>query len=200
MRFEGLLKTWNDDRGFGFIEPLKGGQEIFVHIKSFPPGTGRPVQNQKLSFEVEQSSDGKKRAKNVLLARPPRSSSKSVFKPVRQWDKSGVYALCSFALIFLVVTIVWRPTLLFAVGYVLTSLACFLFYGHDKNAAEAGEWRTSEGTLLMLGMIGGWPGAIVAQQMFRHKTSKVEFQWAFWATVLLNVGAFVAATTPLIRA
>ena len=37
MRFDGKLKSWNDDRGFGFIEPLQGGQEIFVHIKSFRP-------------------------------------------------------------------------------------------------------------------------------------------------------------------
>lgn len=35
MRFEGLLKTWNDERGFGFIQPLAGGQEIFVHVKAF---------------------------------------------------------------------------------------------------------------------------------------------------------------------
>jgi hypothetical protein len=43
MRFDGKLKSWNDELGFGFIEPLRGGQEIFVHIKSFPPGAGRPT-------------------------------------------------------------------------------------------------------------------------------------------------------------
>ena len=43
MRFEGYLKTWNDERGFGFIEPLAGGQEIFVHVKAFPGGVSRPV-------------------------------------------------------------------------------------------------------------------------------------------------------------
>jgi uncharacterized membrane protein YsdA (DUF1294 family) len=48
-------------------------------------------------------------------------------------------------------------------------------------------------------LVGGWPGAIVAQQMLRHKTSKVSFRVAFWLTVLVNVGVFVAYTTPLLR-
>jgi hypothetical protein len=39
MRFEGSVKSWNDERGFGFIEPLQGGQEIFLPITAFPPGT-----------------------------------------------------------------------------------------------------------------------------------------------------------------
>jgi uncharacterized membrane protein YsdA (DUF1294 family) len=72
-----------------------------------------------------------------------------------------------------------------------------LFYAHDKSAAQANEWRTPEGTLLMLGLLGGWPGAIVAQQMLRHKTSKISFRIAFWLTVLVNVGAFLVFTTPL---
>jgi cold shock CspA family protein len=65
MRFDGKLKTWNDERGFGFVEPVQGGQDIFVHIKSFPTGTGRPAVGLPLSFEVETGPDGKKRAKAV---------------------------------------------------------------------------------------------------------------------------------------
>ena len=39
MQFTGTLQSWNDDRGFGFIEATQGGQEIFVHIKAFPAAT-----------------------------------------------------------------------------------------------------------------------------------------------------------------
>jgi cold shock CspA family protein len=60
MRFEGVLKTCNDERGFGFIQPTNGGQEVFVHIKSFPSGVGRPALNLKITFEVEQIAEGKK--------------------------------------------------------------------------------------------------------------------------------------------
>ena len=200
MRFEGLLKTWNDERGFGFIQPTNGGQEIFVHIKSFPPGYGRPALNLKITFEVEQTAEGKKRAKNVLLVRPARTHAPAHGLASAKWRTSSIYALVSFALLYLVISIVWGTSVLLAVGYVVMSLTCGLFYAHDKAAAQANEWRTSEGALLILGLFGGWPGAIVAQQTLRHKTSKVSFQVAFWATVLLNVGAFVAFTTPLLQA
>ena len=200
MRFEGLLKTWNDERGFGFIQPTNGGQELFVHIKSFPAGYGRPALNLKITFEVEQTAEGKKRAKNVLLVRPAQTSAQAKGKSTARWEKASIFALAFFALLYLVVTIIWGTAVLLAVGYVVMSLTCGLFYAHDKTAAQANEWRTPEGTLLMLGLVGGWPGAIVAQQMLRHKTSKVSFRVAFWLTVLVNVGVFVAYTTPLLRA
>lgn len=116
------------------------------------------------------------------------------------WEKASVVALTLFALLYLGVTLVWGTPVLLAVGYAAMSLVCGLFYAQDKAAAQADEWRTSESTLLLLGLVGGWPGAIVAQQMLRHKTSKVSFRVAFWLTVLVNVGVFVAYATPLMRA
>ncbi|OOG58031.1 DUF1294 domain-containing protein [Polaromonas sp. C04] len=200
MRFEGQLKIWNDERGFGFIESATGGQQVFVHVKAFPAGFGRPELNSKLTFEVEQTAEGKKRAKNVLIVRPARASSRAVGKSPTRWGTSSIFALAAFALLYLVVTLVWGTSIILALGYLALSLICGLFYVHDKTAAQAGEWRTSEGTLLLLGLLCGWPGAIVAQQMLRHKTSKVLFRIAFWVTVVANVGVFIAVTTPLLRA
>lgn len=65
MRIEGKLCKWNDDRGFGFIAPLQGGSEIFVHISAFPRDGHRPKLGESLSFEIEIQSDGKKRAKSI---------------------------------------------------------------------------------------------------------------------------------------
>jgi cold shock CspA family protein len=65
MRFDGKLEKWNDDRGFGFITPLHGGEPVFVHISAFPPDSRRPKIGEPLSFEVEPGRDGKKRAVNV---------------------------------------------------------------------------------------------------------------------------------------
>ena len=71
MRFDGILIKWDDERGFGFIAPRLGGQEIFIHISSFPRDGRRPGLNEALSFEIELNSEGKKRAVNVQ--RPARA-------------------------------------------------------------------------------------------------------------------------------
>jgi uncharacterized membrane protein YsdA (DUF1294 family) len=74
---------------------------------------------------------------------------------------------------------------------------CFAVYVHDKSAAVDGRWRVSERTLIVLGLAGGWPGAIVAQQIYRHKSNKAAFRSAFWGSVVLNVLAFVVLCSPL---
>lgn len=72
IRIEGILSKWNDDRGFGFITPVQGDQEIFVHITAFPKDGVRPALGEKLIFEIETDKNGKKRAKNLLC--PQRSA------------------------------------------------------------------------------------------------------------------------------
>ena len=52
MRFEGKLKSWNDDRGFEFIESIQGSQEMFVHVKASKPRAGRSQIDQVFSFEM----------------------------------------------------------------------------------------------------------------------------------------------------
>ena len=71
--------------------------------------------------------------------------------------------------------------------YAAVSLVAFVAYGLDKRAAKRGAPRTSESALLMTGFAGGWPGALVAQQLFRHKTRKRSFRRAFWLSVVVNV-------------
>jgi len=73
--------------------------------------------------------------------------------------------------------------------YAAASALCFALYAVDKAAARAGRRRTPERTLLLLGLCCGWPGALLAQQWLRHKTSKTSFQLAFWATVAANLAA-----------
>ena len=73
MRFDGKLDKWNDDRGFGFITPTRGGEPVFVHISAFPRDGRRPQLGEALIFEVEPADNGKKRATNVQRpgSRPP---------------------------------------------------------------------------------------------------------------------------------
>lgn len=83
--------------------------------------------------------------------------------------------------------------------YLATSAVCFGFYAADKSAARSGDWRVCEKTLLLTGLLGGWPGAIVAQQVLRHKTQKASFRVAFWASVVANAAIFVLVATPVLR-
>ena len=66
----------------------------------------------------------------------------------------------------------------------------------QRSRVAANVFRPSS-PLLALGLMGGWPGAIVAQQMLRHKTVKSRFQFAFWGTVAMNAAAFITFSSPI---
>lgn len=68
MRTHGTLTKWNEDRGFGFIAPAQGGDDVFVHISAFPRDVARPRVHELVSFEIESDGDGKRRA--VRVQRP----------------------------------------------------------------------------------------------------------------------------------
>jgi uncharacterized membrane protein YsdA (DUF1294 family) len=71
--------------------------------------------------------------------------------------------------------------------YAVASLVAYRLYSQDKRAAQAGAWRTPEEKLLVVGLLCGWPGALVAQQAMRHKTNKPSFQAMYWITVVINL-------------
>jgi len=67
----------------------------------------------------------------------------------------------------------------------LVSLITFKTYQYDKKQAKAGAWRISENSLHLLELMGGWPGALLAQLRFRHKTAKSSFKFTYWMIVVL---------------
>ncbi len=72
-------------------------------------------------------------------------------------------------------------------GYGVMSVVAFIAYAWDKRAAQRGGPRTPEVTLHLLELLGGWPGALFAQRLIRHKNAKVGYQLVFWAIVLLHL-------------
>jgi uncharacterized membrane protein YsdA (DUF1294 family) len=76
--------------------------------------------------------------------------------------------------------------MMIAVVYLTASVVAFCAYAIDKAAARRGGRRIPERTLHLIALLGGWPGALVAQRIFRHKTIKASFQRMFWFTVVLN--------------
>ena len=81
---------------------------------------------------------------------------------------------------------------------VVMSVACFIAYGLDKRQATNGGRRVPERTLHLMAFLGGWPGALMAQRHFRHKTQKVTFRIVFWIVVVLHVGIVGAVTYALV--
>src|SRR5262245_35056746 len=92
-------------------------------------------------------------------------------------------AVPALALSRLMSVIDWR--VLFGAP-LLFSILAFLAYRSDKRRAEAGAWRIPEFSLHVIALIGGWPGAFLAQRQFRHKTSKASFRVIFWIIVLAH--------------
>jgi uncharacterized membrane protein YsdA (DUF1294 family) len=71
------------------------------------------------------------------------------------------------------------------------SLVTFAVYARDKAAARNGLWRTPEATLHLLAVVGGWPGALLAQRFLHHKSRKLPFLVIFWLTAALNSGTLI---------
>lgn len=80
---------------------------------------------------------------------------------------------------------------IFAV-YLASSLVTFFVYGFDKRRARLGGSRVSEKVLHLWELCCGWPGAWIAQRVFRHKTQKHSFRIVFWAIVVLHAALWGA--------
>ena len=208
MERRGILKSWNDDKGFGFIQPEGGGAQVFVHISAVR-GDRRPQAGETVLYVPGSDAQGRARAQHMRHAglavdRPairrkpvqagkpaaaanPGKAARVPAEGIRDLPLklSLLAALCVLpawgSLALLAEGVVWV-----VLAYPLVSLFSFCQYWMDKQSAQKGRWRTPENSLHIAELLGGWPGALVAQQVFRHKTRKVSFQLAFWAIVALH--------------
>lgn len=180
MEKPGMISRWYDDKGFGFIQPKAGGEEIFLHISAFR-GDRRPLQGDQVWFLASQDARGRLRAEQ---ARPPAAPAHALQRPLAK-------SLVLLLLCVLPAAGAWRmhldgQALWPLLAYPLASLLAFALYWQDKRRAARGDWRTPEARLHLFELLGGWPGALIAQQVFRHKTRKISFQLLFWGIVLLH--------------
>ncbi len=190
MSNEGRIVGWKDNRGFGFIAPSSGGERPFVHISAFVNRDRRPKENDLVSYLLERDSKGRMQAVQVEFAGEAR-------RPFANFQAAPSILLAVTFLSILGICVAlgaFKPVLLVVV--VFLSLIAFLMYWYDKAASQSGRWRTRESTLHLVGLAGGWPGALIAMKVFRHKSSKRSFQVVFWVTVVINCGAFVWLATP----
>lgn len=195
MRQKGKLRSWNDDRGFGFIVPSEGGKDVFLHVSAFRNRIRRPEAGEIVTYALSSDEQGRPQAANATLPGDRLPVPKTPKKKKQGSTGSILIAGVFLALVTLLVLIGKLPQLILW-GYLLLSLITFFAYAYDKTAAKDGAWRTQESTLHFLSLAGGWPGALIAQQTLRHKSSKEEFRTVFWVTVIANVIMFAGLFTP----
>ncbi|MGD0959537.1 MAG: cold shock domain-containing protein [Methylomonas sp.] len=94
--YKGVLKTWKEDRGFGFIKPDNGQKDIFVHISSLKGLSRRPNRGDILYYEIAKDGDGKFKAVNVRTEAVHISSEKK-----RKWLLWGLIACLGLGLIII---------------------------------------------------------------------------------------------------
>ncbi|MHB1317809.1 MAG: DUF1294 domain-containing protein [Anaerolineae bacterium] len=176
--------NWNDDRGFGFIQPQSGGKELFFHVSDVNSTRVRPREQMKVSYTGGTDGRGRPCAIQVRL--------QGVAVSAEMWPLL-VAVLFLAALGAACWTGIYPPWMLAA--YLVVSLVTLLVYRSDKARAESGNWRTSERLLHTLELVGGWPGALVAQWQYHHKNRKVSYQIAFWLIVAVNLALLVLLGT-----
>ena len=191
MRTKGKLTTWNEEKGFGFITPMAGGKQIFIHIKAFSNRNRRPVVGQIVTYTQSSDKQGRPRAIKATL-----TGDRLPEKTKRSNGSLSIIVAIFFLVIVGISVFSTKIPIHILVLYMAASLLTFIMYALDKSAAQDGAWRTQENTLHLLSLAGGWPGALIAQQKLRHKTQKQSFRSVFWITVLLNCGAFAWLFTP----
>jgi uncharacterized membrane protein YsdA (DUF1294 family)/cold shock CspA family protein len=191
MRTKGKITFWNDEKGYGFITPGTGTNQVFVHIRAFSNRKIRPELNQQVKFSLSTDEQGRPCAVRVTR------SGEKVPNEIKRNDSVLLIMVALFFLVIVGLSVVatYSPPLLLLI-YLGASLITFTVYAWDKSAARKGAWRIHEGKLHILSLLGGWPGALIAQQTLRHKSKKASFRAVFWVTVAVNCGVFLWLHSP----
>ena len=181
-RKKGILTTWYDDKGYGFITPVGEKKEIFIHISEFQ---GHPLLNDRISFTLSKDKSGRDCALNAIKF--------DKAKLVAETQQTNNITMLSFFIITIFYLILFYLTQdkkieIYTIPYyLLISTLTFFIYAKDKDFSQDGSWRISENTLHFLSIIGGWTGALIAQDKLKHKSSKRSFKILFFVTIILNI-------------
>lgn len=171
-REKGILISWNNDKGYGFIRPYNNKEDIFLHMKSLPHNQRRPKVKDVLMYEVGIDEKQQHYAHSAKIKGIAWSYFTIIWLSITLLFGIYVYFVLQQKLPF-------HPLAIYAGMSLLTILA----YSRDKRAARLGTWRITERRLHIFEMLGGWPGALLAQRYYRHKSRKIKYQITFWLIV-----------------
>lgn len=191
MQLTGKIVLWRNEKGFGFLLCNQTGQEYFFHIRDFTDIQRRPQTGDSLNFQLGQDPKGRAIATRLSFTeqqshKPQHRSlintSLYTAKQAALYFRYTYFALVIVALLY--GQLIWVLPFL----YIEASLFTYWLYEADKAAAidQHGN-RLAEESLQLFSLIGGWPGALVAQHKLPHKRNKPLFQREFRLVILANL-------------
>ena len=181
MRLKGKLIKWDDEKAFGFILPSGGGDHVFIHKSAFSNRQRTPQIKDIITFSITKDKQGRYCADEATF-----SGEKLKKKQAKNVSKFSIYLSVIFLVLMMAALVIGRMPINLVLLYLGGSTLTFILYAYDKSKAKRGAWRTPESTLHLFALVGGWPGAAIAQQTLRHKSQKKEFRFVFWLTVIAN--------------
>jgi uncharacterized membrane protein YsdA (DUF1294 family)/cold shock CspA family protein len=166
------IVEWDDLKGFGFLQV--GDKRLFLHRREFAERHKRPAVGDVIRFTVGVDAKGRACAKNAVH--------------VNDGGRITLLAIAGLVCLLVLPAIAllrhgadfrWVGPYALVIGAV-----SYGSYALDKRRARAKEWRIPEVRLHITELLGGWPGAFIAQRRLRHKISKLRYQSVFWLIVL----------------
>ncbi len=182
-RLQGTVSYWRDDKGFGFVTTDRA-ERLFFHIRDFQQAPiRRPQQGDRLSFQLgfdkQQRSYACMLQLDELVAPLPKSNQTTATDFYQIRHQAWCFRYLFFALL-LVSLLAGSFVFTVPLFYLEASLFTYWLYQIDKKLACSGQnSRLPEESLQMFSLIGGWPGALVAQKRLHHKVHKAPFQREF---------------------
>jgi uncharacterized membrane protein YsdA (DUF1294 family)/cold shock CspA family protein len=166
------IVEWDRQKGYGFLEA--GKDRVFLHHRDFAERHKRPAVGDVIRFTIGMDTKGRLCAKNAAH--------------VNDGGRITLLAIAWLACLLVLPAIAlyrhkidFRYVSAYMVVMGAISYAC---YALDKRRAREQAWRISENALHLTELLGGWPGAFLAQRRLRHKVSKPVYQIIFWLIVL----------------
>lgn len=183
--YHGEIVHWNDKKGYGFIKTANNEPNIFFHISAFAYQNQRPKKGEQVCFTL-QTTEFKTNAKRVLLS----GHESGLFDSI-PYDLPGKKAYLAEAAVYILLDMLFYAVLsTISIPITLTSLIIsgltFILYSLDKHASLNNHQRIPEASLHIAALLGGWPGALIARPLLRHKTKKNRFIIFFWMSIIVN--------------
>lgn len=175
QRIQGRLVSWDDERGFGFIEAEGLNAPVFMHVKFLRAKHQRPVAGDVIRFALGRGRDGGPAASDAEILGAPPPPPRKVQRP-SMLDVSRLLAAVAILVGATIAYAVNVAPLWFPAIYFVMTLGSGIAYWLDKMFAREHRQRVSENMLHFADSFFGIAGGLFAQHVFRHKTRKRSFR------------------------